>query len=60
MLGPILAILGVIIIVVAAVNHFTGILGTSVPHLSIYLGVVGVIVLALGGWLTMQGRRAAA
>lgn len=59
-LGTILAIIGVIGIILALVNHFvTNFLG-SASHGTIYIGIAGVVLLVIGLILTMTGRRAAA
>lgn len=59
-LGTIIAIIGVIAIILALVNHFvTNFLG-SATHGTIYIGVVGVVLLVIGVVLTMMGRKAAA
>jgi hypothetical protein len=56
--GPILAIVGILVIVLGLAQHFMGFLGTSIAHLSIYIGVVGVVLLIIGGYLTMSSMRA--
>jgi hypothetical protein len=58
LLGPILAIVGILVVVLALVQHFvTPILGTSIPRLSLYVGILGLIVLVVGGYLTMSSMR---
>jgi hypothetical protein len=59
-MGLILTIIGVLLVILAVVQHFTGLLGTGVTHLSIYIGVVGAIILVVGVFLMMRGRSAAA
>ena len=59
-MGLILAILGILVLILAVVQHFTAFLGASIAHLSIYLGVVGAILLVVGVFLWMRGRSAAA
>ncbi len=56
-IGPILAIIGVIVLVLAAVNHYVK---NVVNHGTIALVVVGVIALAIGLFMTMSSRRKAA
>lgn len=59
-LGTILAVIGVIAIILALVNHFvTNFLG-SISHGTIYIGVLGVVLLVIGVVLSMTGRKAAA
>lgn len=59
-MGRILTIIGVLLIILAVVQHFTAILGASILHLSIYIGVVGAILLVVGVFMMMRGRTAAA
>jgi len=54
MAGPVLAILGILVIVLGVVQHFTVILGASIAHLSIYIGAVGLILLVPGALMTMR------
>lgn len=56
-IGPILAIIGVIVLVLAVVNHYVK---NVVNHGTIVLVVVGVIALAIGLFMTMSSRRKAA
>jgi high-affinity Fe2+/Pb2+ permease len=46
-------------VILGVVQHFTGLLGNSVQHLSIYLAVVGAILLIVGVFMMMRGRSAA-
>ena len=55
MSGRTLLILGVVIILLGLVRHFSGIAVVNVSHLSTILVVIGVIVAGLG-W--MMSRRA--
>lgn len=59
-LGTILAIIGVIGVVLALVNHFVKNFLGSATHGTIYIGIAGVVLLVIGLALTMTGRRAAA
>jgi hypothetical protein len=59
-MGLILIILGVLVVILGLVQHFTAFLGSSVDHLSIYIGVVGAILIVVGAFLWMRGRSAAA
>jgi hypothetical protein len=59
-MGLILTIIGVLVLILAVVQHFTAFLGSSITHLSIYLGVVGAILLVVGVFMWMRGRSAAA
>jgi hypothetical protein len=59
-MGLILVIIGALLIILGVVQHFTLILGSSVVHLSLYLGIVGAIVLVVGVFMMMRGRSAAA
>lgn len=53
--GAILALLGIVIVALAAIQHFNPILPTGTPHLSIYLAVVGAIALVVGAVLGRLG-----
>jgi hypothetical protein len=58
-LGPILAVIGILVGIFAVVNSK----GTKIipgTHLSIYIGIVGLVLLVIGAGLAMMGRRAAA
>lgn len=57
-LGTILAIIGIIVIVLGVVRHFSAYILPSTAHASIILAVVGVVVLVIGAGLAMTGRRA--
>jgi hypothetical protein len=52
--GTIVAVVGVIIIIVAAINHFAHFLFDGTQHIDIYIGVVGLVVLAIGGFMAMR------
>ena len=54
MAGIALVILGVLVIVLGALQHFMGIFGGSIAHLSIYLGVVGLILAIPGALMSMR------
>ncbi len=54
-LGAILALLGIVAMGIAAIQHFNPILPTSINHLSIYIAVVGVIALVAGAALARLG-----
>jgi hypothetical protein len=58
-LGPILAVIGLIVGVVGLVNHFATHL-VPIAHGSTILGVVGAVVLIAGAAMMMMGRKAAA
>jgi hypothetical protein len=59
-MGLILTIIGVLLVILGVVQHFTGILGTSIVHLSLYIAIVGAVVLVIGVFMMMRGRSAAA
>jgi hypothetical protein len=50
-----LVILGVVLIAIALIEHFT-VSQLIVPHLGIYLAVVGVIAAGIGAWGMMSNR----
>ncbi len=54
-MGPALAAIGVILVIVALLIHFviTGI--TLFPHASLIIGIVGVILAAIGGFMLRPG-----
>ena len=56
----ILIVLGVLLVILGVVQHFTAFLGSSIVHLSLYIGIVGAILLVVGVFLMMRGRSAAA
>jgi len=58
-LGPALAVIGIVVIIVGALNHYA-VHANPVAHTSTILGVVGAVVLIAGGALMLMGRRAAA
>ncbi len=53
--GALLALLGIVIVALAAIQHFNPILPTSTTHLSLYLGAAGVIALVVGAVLGRIG-----
>ena len=59
-MGLILTIIGVLVLILAVVQHFTAFLGSSVTHLSLYLGIIGAVVLVIGLFMWYRGRSAAA
>ena len=59
-MGLILTVIGVLLIVLGVVQHFTAILGSSIVHLSLYIGIVGAVVAVIGVFMWMRGRSAAA
>jgi hypothetical protein len=58
-LGPVLAVIGILVGIFAVVNWRISkiIIGT---HMSLYVGIVGLVLLVIGAGLAMMGRRAAA
>lgn len=56
-LGTILAIIGVVVLIVAVVNHFVTKI-VAVSHSTTIIGVVGVIILAIGLFMMMSRRKA--
>ena len=52
--GMIVAVIGLIIVVLAVANHFAHFMLNGTAHIDIYLGVVGLVVLALGAWMGMR------
>jgi hypothetical protein len=50
-----LVIVGVVLIAIAVIEHFT-VSTLVVPHLGIYLGVLGVILAGVGAWGIMSNR----
>ena len=59
-MGLILTNIGVLLIILGVVQHYTGILGTSIDHLSLYIAILGAVVLVVGVFMWMRGRTAAA
>jgi hypothetical protein len=59
-MGLILVILGVLVVILGLVQHYTAFLGASIDHLSIYIGIVGAILIVVGAFLWFRGRSAAA
>ena len=59
-MGLILAIIGVLLIILGVVQHYTLILGNSILHLSLYLAIAGAVVAVIGIFMWMRGRSAAA
>jgi len=60
LMGLILTIIGALLIILGVVQHYTAILGSSIPRLSLYIGIVGAVVLVVGLFLWFRGRSAAA
>jgi hypothetical protein len=58
-MGLILTIIGALLIILGVVQHYTAILGSSIPRLSLYIGIVGAVVLVVGLFLWFRGRSAA-
>jgi hypothetical protein len=59
-LGTILVIVGVVVVVLALVDHFVAHFMGSIAHGSIILGVIGVVVALVGVFMSMQrGAKAA-
>jgi Co/Zn/Cd efflux system component len=50
-----LVIVGVVLIAIAVIEHFT-VSTLIVPHLGIYLGVLGLIVAGVGAWGVISNR----
>ena len=59
-MGLILAIIGVLLIILGVVQHYTLFLGNSILHLSLYLAIAGGILFVVGAFLWFRGRSAAA
>lgn len=53
-LGSIVAIIGVVLVVLALLDHFALHFLAGVQHGSVILGVIGVVVFLIGGFLSMQ------
>ncbi len=53
MTGVIVAVVGLIVLVVAVLNHFAGFFKNSF-HFDLILGVVGLVILAVGGYMSMR------
>lgn len=54
-LGAILAILGILAVAVAAIQHFNPILPPTTPHLSLYIAGAGIVAMILGAVLGRVG-----
>ncbi len=52
LVGLILVVVGIVLLGAGAAQHFLGLSSTS--HLAIYLGVVGLVALLPGAWLSMR------
>jgi hypothetical protein len=50
-----LVIVGVVLVAIAVIEHFT-VSTLIVPHLGIYLAVLGVIVAGVGAWGMVSNR----
>ncbi len=57
-LSLVLVIVGIIVIAFGAVSHYI-LKVTIFPHFSVALGVVGLVVAAVGAWGAMSGRQSA-
>jgi protein-S-isoprenylcysteine O-methyltransferase Ste14 len=57
-LGTILAIIGVLVVILAAVNHFVKNFMGSASHMSLIIGVVGVVLLVIGVVMSMRPAKA--
>lgn len=59
--GRVLLIIGVVVVVVAVVAHFalTAMNVQVFPHFSVFLGAIGVIVAAVGGYMMVSKSRSA-
>ena len=57
--GPVIAIIGIVIVLFALLNHFALNIGRSTQHIDIYIGVLGAVVLVAGAVMSMTGRKAA-
>lgn len=53
--GGLIAVIGIVLLVLAAVRHFVSnaFMG-AFPHLALYLGVVGIVLLVLGLFMTQR------
>jgi hypothetical protein len=54
-LGAVLALLGVVAVAVAAIQHFNPILPPTTQHLSLYIAIAGVVALIVGAALGRLG-----
>lgn len=54
-IGMVLAIVGVVVVVLAALNYFALHFLATVSHGTIILGVVGVVLALVGGVMSRQG-----
>ena len=54
-LGAVLALLGIVAIAVAAIQHFNPIFLPDTPHLSLFIAIAGVIALLAGAVLGRVG-----
>lgn len=57
-MGQTLAVIGVILVIAALAIHFVIKGLTLFPHASLIIGIVGVVVLALGAFMMMRPRAA--
>ncbi len=54
-LGAVLALLGIVAVAVAAIQHFNPIFPPDTPHLSLFIAIAGVIALLAGAVLGRVG-----
>lgn len=61
-LGPVLAVIGLVVGVIALLNSF--VLNHSLfkagSHMSLYAGIIGAVLVVVGVVVVMMGRKAAA
>jgi|GEM_PF-2158429 uncharacterized integral membrane protein len=58
--GYVVAIIGILVIAAAAIDHFVKHFLGSTAHISLIVGVVGAVVLVIGVVMSMMGGRAKA
>ena len=58
--GPVLLVIGIIIVVFGVLNHFAIHAMSSTQHIDLYIGVLGVVVALAGVVMSMTGRNKAA
>jgi hypothetical protein len=57
-LGPVLLVVGVLVIIVGLIRHFSAFFLPGTDHISIIVGVVGLVIAAVGFFLFRQGSQA--